>query len=77
MLICAVVHQIVHNMPICGLSECFPVSDRCQDVSSFVSLVLILIHGDRTVPSVILADSQDLTGGVSTRSESSSTLSEL
>ena len=64
MLICAVVHQNAYNLPIFGLCECFSVSDRCQDVSSFVFIVFILIHGSRTVPSVILDDSRDLTGGV-------------
>ena len=57
-------HQNVYNMPIFGLYECFSVSDRCLDVSSFVFIVFILIHGDRTFPSVILGDSRDLTGGV-------------
>ena len=42
----------------------FSVSDRCQDVSSFEFIVFILIHGDRTIPSVILGDSRDLTGEV-------------
>ena len=59
MLICAVVHQNAY-----GLYECFSVSDRCKDVSSFKFIVFILIHGDKTVPSVILGDSRNLTGRV-------------
>ena len=64
MLICAVVHQNTYNLPIFGLYECFSVPDRCQDVSSFEFIVFVLIHGNKTIPSVILGDSRDLTGGV-------------
>ena len=63
MLIRAVVHQNVRNTPILGLVEWSSVSDRCQDVSSFVISIFVLVHWDRTVPSVTVGDSRDLTGG--------------
>ena len=77
MFVRAVVHQNVLNKSLLGLVEWFSVSDRCQDVSSFVLLIFVLIHRDRTVPSVILGDSRDQTCGGSTLTESPSTLSEL
>ena len=63
MLVRTVVHQNVHNMPLLGLVTWFSVSDRCQYVSSFVLFIFVLIRLGSTVPSVILGDSRDLTGG--------------
>ena len=53
MLIRTIDHQYVHNIPIFGQPEWFSLSDRCQDVSSFVVLLFIFIHGDGTVPSIL------------------------
>ena len=52
------VHHYMHNVPFFGVAERFSVSDRCQDVSSFVIVIFILIHGRGTVPSVVLGESR-------------------
>ena len=62
MLVRTIVHHDAYSVPILVLMEWLSVSDRCQHVSSFVLLVVVLIRGNRTVPSVILGDSRDLTG---------------
>ena len=44
--------------------EWFTVSDCFQDVSSFLLLVVVLLHGDNLVQRVILGDLRDLTARV-------------
>ena len=56
-------HQYVHSVPVFGLADGSFVPDLCQELSSFIILIFILIHRDGTVPSVaVLGDSRDLAG---------------